>query len=887
MEKLGKLHKKIALSLLLTTLILSSTILLALPVNADYLDFTGSVDGERQIISYGMLHDELFPEFNYTRWQRRSINVGFTAYGEMVTDRNPFDLTETAANVLDGSKYGVGLAYPTDSAWQVDMDTDDDGTDYGIYPSEHIATPAYSGGEWKYYPIEGWQLYWKFKSGTPSYSVDPYWHLSMAIYGNESAPHDPARLDVVPESDTVITDTSRLFIAKVVVRTYNATLATAFGFEPKLFEITALFVFFKNTKKVASYWTIEYLKSEYGPVDVVFRRMTDFDIDQKFQQGEDEAFAVLYANSKRDSWVPPTYPDELTSEAEDHMFWTGCEYWPQNYSLAVVWTNASIGHWVPPEGYSEAPQHHAAFVAYYPHCSNWDTDNWYHYVFNLHRPNAEPWNLVFGEGLGRRFGYQPDSVEGRVIDAAHYTGANLLLGQWNVTLSSATAYKKAKFLTVYGITNCSDTFGYVGDPSSYDWDSGTGYGGQITASEFKYLLSEYFNATYKLSTETPDDDGGTEYLDLSNWYPFSGVEWDGLAEYNGNSFIDREIGCGDDGGYDPRNTTFVIGDSAVHYDTVVAEGAATIDVVGAVMVGEAFGSFVDWTCLTCPVDPIWLAMYDIEAFSGLATAPYYTLEKDSLVYFDPVTVTLKLTGWTRRQNRACGQWYPLGETSPVDIDYFTTPTGCSWDVNHTINVGGPRVNLGTAYFNEHNWLVWVDPDATGSELDEAGVFSIPTGQFYPESEGGISVITITEDLNLTSWTAVHDAMGLWDRTTGCTTIRTNSSAPTGLDGPTLIDPYAGLSVWGISGVDTHAAAYWLAHYWCEFHELLINATTDHEKRGATALVLNTGKMADVCDETWMFAVQEIIGPPAGRWRFETGTTWGPWISYPCSIDWYE
>ena len=857
------MQKKIVLGLLLTTIMLT-TALLSVPVTAK--DWNSTETGERQIVAYGMLHDELFPEYNYTRWQRRSINVGFTAYGEMVTDQDPFNT---------GSKYGVGLTYPTDSAWQVDMPAGDDGTDYGIYPCEHISTPARSGAEWEYFPIEGWQLYWKFHEGTPSFAVDPWWHVSMAIYGNHSSPYGRARLDVVPVSMTVITNTSRLFVAQVVVRTDNETLKTSFGFEPKLFEITATYVFFKNTKKVASYWQIEYLKTEYGPVDVVFRRMTDFDIDQKFQEGEDEGFAVFYPNSKRDSWkitgtITPTFED-------NHMFWTGCEYWPQNYSLAVVWTNSSIGHWVPPDGYSEPPQHHAAFVAYYPNCSNWDTDNWNHYTYNLHRPTQPAW-LFFGEGLGRRFGTQPVSVEYRSIDADHYTAANLLLGQWNITLSSSTAFKKAKFLTLYGITNCSDTFGYDNDPSSYDWDSAASKTGQITAGELKYMLSEYFNASYKLSTESVDNAG--LHLDLSNWYPFSGVTWSGLTETWGNTFVNHKIQ-----GEDPRNTTFIIGDSNVHYDTVTMQGAATIDVVGAVMAGEAFGSYIDLSApWACPTDPWWLAMYDTQVFSPLATAPHYTLTKNSLVYPDPVPVTLKLTGWQRMQGR-------MNNQGNLATDIFSTPTCYTWDVNHTIDIGGPRVNLGTAYFNEHSWIIWVDPATTGSELPEAGFFSIPTGTFYPESEGGWSLIAICEDLNLTSWTSVYDNAWLPDLTHYDTNAH---SADPGLDGPTLNDPYAGLIVYGVSGVDTHAATYWLAHYWCKFNQLYTNAT--ELKRGVTAILLNTAKMCGVVDHTeadWgdgthggEWAIQEIVGPPEGRWRAETGTNWGPWMSYPTSVDWY-
>ena len=867
------MHKRIALGLLLTTIMLT-TALLSVPVTAK--DWNSTVTGERQIVAYGMLHDELFPEYNYTKWQKRSINVGFTAYGEMVTDQDPFGT---------GSEYGVGLTYPTDSAWQVDMPLTKTGVNYGIYPCEHIATPATSGPGSAYFPIEGWQLYWKWQAGSPSATVDPWWHVSMAIYGNLSAPYGRARLDVVPVSDTVITNTSRLLVAQVVVRTDNEALKTSFGFEPKLFEITGTYVFFKNTKKVASYWQVEYLKSEYGPVDVVFRRMTDFDIDQKFQEGESESFAVFFANSRKGSWTDHL-TGGLTGTQQDHMFWTGCEYWPQNYSLAVVWTNSSITHWVPPAGYSVAPQHHAAFVAYFPNCSNWDTDDWNHFTYNLLRP-TQPARLFHGEGLSRRFGYQPTSNEYRPIDAQHYTAANLLMGQWNFTLTSSTAFKKAKFLTLYGITNCSKYFGYVGNASSYDWDSRTDYGGQITAGEFKYMLSEYFNATYKLSTETADLHG--QVLDLSNWYPFTGVSWDGLSYYDGNVWVQRAIGnkrlgteTRDQGTFyvmDPRNTTFIIGDSNVHYDTVTNQGAATIDTVGAVMAAQAFGSWTGWTLsVQNTYDPLWYAVYDTKAFSALATAPYYTLTKSSLVYPDPVHVTLKLTGWQREQGRGYMQNTWKNQT-------LQTPTCYWWNLNHTIAVGGPRVNLATAYFNDHTWIIWVDPATTGSELPEAGYFSIPTGTFYPASHGGYSLITIADDLNLTSWTSIYDGE-LIGYQKGVT-YQTNGTAS---DGPTLSDPYAGLLVYGMSGIDTHAAAYWLAHYWACFNKLYTNETkqkhTGVGKRGVTSVLLNTEKMCGVSDNIdWQWAIQELVGPVAGRWRAESGTEWGPWMAYPISIKW--
>ena len=87
----------------------------------------------------------------------------------------------------------------------------------------------------------------------------------------------------------------------------------------------------------------------------------------------------------------------------------------------------------------------------------------------------------------------------------------------------------------------------------------------------------------------------------------------------------------------------------------------------------------------------------------------------------------------------------------------------------------------------------------------------------------------------------------------------------------------------MSGFDTHAAAYWLAHYWCNFNDLYTNVTTP--KRGVTAVLLNTEKMCGVVDNTWEWAIQELVGPVAGRWRAEAGSNWGPWMAYPISIIW--
>jgi len=269
-----------------------ATVLISVPVTAK--DFV-SASGERQLVVSGTLYDELFPEWeNATHWQKQSVGFGFTAYGEMVTDKS------------SGSVYGVGLSYP--------LNLDDD---EGIYPSEHIATPAISGQEWKYFPIEGWQLYWKYKTGTPA-QLDPNWHVSMAIYGNSSST-EKARICVKPISTTIITNTSRLFVGEVVVHTYNSTLISK-GLEPENFEIKVVFVFYKDTKKVASYWTVTYLASEAGEISAVFRRITDLDVDQKFQDGQTECFATFFANKDKASW------QEGGESGDTHLFWTGCEY---------------------------------------------------------------------------------------------------------------------------------------------------------------------------------------------------------------------------------------------------------------------------------------------------------------------------------------------------------------------------------------------------------------------------------------------------------------------------------------------------------------------------------------------------------------------------------
>jgi len=799
-----KTTKKFTLGLTLLTIILSSTFT-ALPVVAK--DSTGE-ESERQFVITGTLHDEFFPEWeDATHWQKESIGVGFTAYGEMVTDQ------------LEGSDYGTGLTYPA----HIDEDS-------GVYPCEHIATPASSGGEWRYYPIEGWQLYWKYKEGGSAHSIDSNWHISMAIYGSNFYPFRRARLNVKPISSTIITNTSRLFVAEVVVHTYNETLLEL-GFEPENFEIKAVLVFFRNTKKVASYWTIRYLASEAGEIEVVFRRLTDFDIDQKFQGGATECFAVFYPNSNKDSWNGGT-------SGGDHVFWTGCEYYPQNYSLGVVWTNQSVSMWVPPEGYSVKPQHHVGVIVYYPNCSNWDTDNWNHYM-----PNLGTTGLFFGEGLGRRYSGQPQSVEYRRIDSTHYAGANLMMGQWNFTLSATAVYRPQRFVTVYTITNCSENFGYVGSPSSYDWDSAIDWTGQRTISELRYWLREFFNPQYKLSSESKDTNN--KYLDLSNRYPFSGVSIVNLNSHDGKWDLELEIV------YDPTNATVILGDSIEHYGSTLTKASAhSIDSSGAALVGGALGA-----CFN---------MFDTTAFAefGTAAPPVYYMTAIAEPEWDPTL--LRLTGMKRKTDL----WNLTSAGAVTDI--FTTPTGSGWDIQHLISVGGPKVNLCTEYFNERTFVIWVSEDS-GSELTEEGFYSILTGQFYP-ADGPYAIISITDDLNLTTWTAI------WDGLAG------NDYVPGTSDGDTLVLPYAGLSVWGCSGFDTYAACNWLGYYYLNFNSLYTDTYPINE-RGVTTIILNTEKIEAVYSHTWEWAIQELVGPVDGRYRTERGTGWGSWVYNLNTITW--
>jgi hypothetical protein len=89
-----------------------------LPVTA--LSWNGA-SGERQVVVPGILYDEMFPEYNYTYWQKNSLTFGFTAYGETVTDKDPLHA---------GSWYGVGLTYPS-------VPVEDDGSG-AAYVAEHM-----------------------------------------------------------------------------------------------------------------------------------------------------------------------------------------------------------------------------------------------------------------------------------------------------------------------------------------------------------------------------------------------------------------------------------------------------------------------------------------------------------------------------------------------------------------------------------------------------------------------------------------------------------------------------------------------------------------------------------------------------------------------------
>jgi len=853
---------------------LASMFLFAVPVVG--LDFT-SPTGERQLAVMGNLHNETFPEWNFTYWEKQGIELGFTGYGETVTDRDPFGT---------GSDYGVGLTYPAG-------DTED-------LAAEHLATPAGVTGD-DYYPVEGWQLLWKWNAtSAPVLAArDPTWHIHMAIYGNETSPHNVrARVGVTTPVTEIITNTSRLFAARNTFYAENQTL-TKIGVGATVFKIVCTYVFFKNTKKIVQFWSIEYLRTEAPSVDVIFRRLTDFDIDNKYQDFENEGYAVFFPHSGRKYAVGeenadphPRWAVPDPALAGKHKFWTGCDYWPQNYSLAVTWTNASVEHWTEPDA-----SHHVGFVAYFPNCSNWNTDDWNFYLYNLWAQWVDPvaraaW--LAQNPLAKRYQGQPWSREYRET-ATGWVGANLLMGQWNFTLTSATTLRKALFVNVLGITNCSDTFGYVNNKYNYDWDDVGNLDGSRTVGEIKYLLSEVFNATYKLSSEWNDLYGWP--LDLSEWYPFAGVRDTTLEFAWGNTWLKKATGW--DIAWDPmieewelvhfpdpRNTTFIYGESAPHNGMIfTSQAASVVDVVGGTEVGEAFGSYIGWT----DGDPWWEALWDTTGFMGEAYGPFYGVApnffktvagKDYIDDPGVVPMSWKFSGWRRMQNRTCGE-------SGVDWDLFTTPTGGEWDINHTIIIGGPKVNLGAEYYNDHTWAIWTS-SASGCEIPElanGGIYVLPSGNIYTS---GFSVITICDDLNLTSWTAIYDEEAV-RIVPGV--FQTDLAGAANLDGPTLVDPYAGLLIWGISGWDTRAACNWLAHYWWLFNGFSTSLRAPW-KRGVTTLILHTAHVAEVVPE-WdpldpvgsaLYGVKEVLGPCAGVWRHSVAA-WDVAIEVPCQVDW--
>jgi hypothetical protein len=433
-------------------------------------------------------------------------------------------------------------------------------------------------------------------------------------------------------------------------------------------------------------------------------------------------------------------------------------------------------------------------------------------------------------------------------------------------------------------------------------------------SEVKYLLAECFNSTYKLSSVWDDNMG--EPLDVSSWFPFSGVSWGdprtgaGLGYAANNTWIKRVVGVKYNNeigwiGYNPRNTTFIYGDSDAHNGMVfTSEGSHVVDNVGGTEVAMDFGAKVGppvlapgWT------DPWFEAMWDTIGFMGESPGPFvpdddpdYFFEQTQETYLDPlpdyspvgpIVTDLQKTALRRMSHRngviGGDDWY---------YNYFTTPTGCDWNLSHIVAIGGPKVNLASEYANEHTWAVFTSADS-GTEfedLEDGGIYVFPSGNYY--TGDGWSVITIVDDLNLTSWTAIHDEdmvidnMGnLWN------TYDTDGfGVDVNLDGPTLTEPYAFLMIYGMSGWDTRAACNWFAQYRQYFNPtwgfdplgLATNAT--HPKLGATTIILNTDEIADCCDDGWLNGVKEILGPVAGRWRL-SDTAWNVWIAQPVSIKW--
>jgi hypothetical protein len=706
-------------------------------------------------------------------------------------------------------------------------------------------------------------------------------------------------------------------------------LLTELALDPVVFEIELIYVFFKNTKKLVQFWTVQYLRSEYGAVDVVFRRLTDWSVDNKFQDFQNENFACFF----------PTQKNSSEAGAKGwHAFATGCDYWPQNYSLGLAWTNNTIAHWDPDDA-----QHHVGYIAYYPNCSNWDTDNWSWYLTNMWtqwkkdqgplayiflNPNresvedaaylatlpAETTEQTSGPGpLTVRCSGQPRTNEYQEytdgLGVTRFAASPLMLGQWNFTLTSATAQRMAKFVNVMGVTNCSGTFGYHynapddwhgGSPGNHysgDWDSEDELGGGRTMSEIKYHLMEVFDTYYKIN----DNEGWNAGYDLDDYYPFSGLSWGPHIEYMyNNTWLPwtKELDSGDN----PRNCTFIYGDSDAHNGMVfTSEGSHVVDVVGGTEVAMDFGEEVDRDA----IDPWWEAMWDTIDFMGGSIGPFvpevgapdFFWELTMETYLDPlpdyspvgpISTDLTLTALRRMSARRAWCW--TGDASDAYYNYFTTPTGCGWNLTHIITIGGPKVNLATEYFNDHNWAVWTSSESGTEfeELEDGGIYVFPSGNYY--TGDGWSVVSVTFDLNLTSWTAIYDEECLYHWSGGPNlAYNTDGNWPGSIvDGPTIVEPFAALSIWGISGWDTRAACNWVAQYREDFNFADVNATiqpdTGTTKEGAVTFILHTDHIGEVCDEGFMWGIKEILGPPAGRWRLST-SAWGVWIAAPLSIRW--
>jgi hypothetical protein len=461
----------------------------------------------------------------------------------------------------------------------------------------------------------------------------------------------------------------------------------------------------------------------------------------------------------------------------------------------------------------------------------------------------------------------------------------------------------AKFVNVMGVTNCSKTFGYVDNHYHGDWDSAYLQSGGRTISEIKYLLKEVFNPLYKLSTDNDHAqrvEVNNEDLDISNWYPFAGVDWNYKYCNANNTHIAYDIGSESDGPDEvvdasAINSTWIYGDTLAHNGMVfTSEGAHVVDVVGGTEVGMDFGSYVS---TNVPTDPYWEAMWDTVDFMGEGMGPFVTPTGAPDYFFDgsmetyldplpdyspvgPITTDWQLTALRRMSARRAPCW---GGTQYKG--YFTTPTGCSWNLVHIVSTGGPKVNLATEYANEHTWAVYVSEESGTEfeELMEGGIYVFPSGNYYVGED--YSVVTIVDDLNLTSWTAVYDEEKLapWDGSP-CFTYNTDCNLPGRiLDGPTIVEPYAILSIWGMSGWDTRAAANWFAQNRAKFAGTTLLTDDLYMKEGVTTLILYTPEVQDSCTD-WQNGIKEILGPPAGRWRLST-TAWGVWIKQPLQITW--